>query len=263
MQKKQINATTHTLRRILQKLSARKLFASGLILTIAASLVVILIKSPLFAINDISFTWKDAKRIPQKQIEDLIKNGCLGKNVFTFNPEAFAEHVCNYSLTIAQVDLHKKIPNKLAVFVKGRIPLAALEASESAKLEEYAPLVVDKAGLVFDYILKDERLPLLKLVDASLSVGSRLSVNEITAYLAVLEETNIYNLDIVWLAYSTQSVLEFQLQNGPVVWLVSQPAENIPKDISSLRLILEKYKIEGRELEKVDLRFKKPVVKFK
>lgn len=242
---------------------SRKLVTIFLLLIVLAIFAYLFLQSDLFSINKVNFHWVRADRVPQQQMQELIKSGTLGENLITFKDKSLAEYVVDYSLTILSVDFRKQWPNELGVYITGRAPLAIVVASSSAVPAEQESFVIGETGLIFDLALEDEILPRISLNAEGLGLGTELSSQEVAAYLEVLKETVRYNLPLVWLDYSAEGCLTFQLRDGPVVLLNTGSEESISASVSSLRLVLEKYRIEGRKLAKVDLRFNKPVVSFR
>ena len=73
-------------------------------------------------------------------------------------------------------------------------------------------------------------------------------------------ETDTNFLKISYLLTDSEHQLMAKYENGPYVLL---PVINSYSEIiDSLGLILNKYRIEGKNLKKVDLRFNNPVVEY-
>ena len=94
----------------------------------------------------------------------------------------------------------------------------------------------------------------------NIEVGDRIKGNQINTYLEILKfldknEIKIDNLEIG----SGDQVLVYVSQ-GPEVVLSVQ--KDIEKQVGLLAVILQRYKVEGKELKRVDLRFDKPVVEY-
>ncbi len=73
------------------------------------------------------------------------------------------------------------------------------------------------------------------------------------------EELNKTNIGVNSLSIINDDSLEASISGGISILLKK---ENIAQQVSSLQLMLARFKIEGRIPKKIDLRFQKPVVVF-
>lgn len=77
-------------------------------------------------------------------------------------------------------------------------------------------------------------------------------------YLAKLLEEKQITLKIP--LKTKKGMIEASLKNGPLVIFTSQ--KDLESQVTSLQIILERFKIEGRKVRKIDFRFDKPVISY-
>jgi hypothetical protein len=119
---------------------------------------------------------------------------------------------------------------------------------------------VDAEGVLFRRA-SGEKLPLIDLRGSFEGVlGEMIGGQEVEAYLATLRIIEEKGLTTSSIALKPDLV-ELKLKNGPLVLLsVEKP---ISEQIDLLIQLLKRYRVKGRALKKVDLRFSRPVVRFR
>lgn len=216
--------------------------------------------SEVFHIKELSFRWQDEQRIPRAQVEDFVRDQVSGRHLLLLKTGPVTEQVLSRFLTVSVVGWKRRVPHRLEVKVAGRLPLAVVEEA-SGSAERRGSLVIDGTGLAFDSAQEEESLPRITLEDANLELGAQISSHEVHLYLTALTRADQANISVAWVRLE-EEILKLQVSEGPLVWLPAV-GEELPSQISTLQLILEKYRIEGKVLARVDLRFTKPVVRFR
>lgn len=104
-----------------------------------------------------------------------------------------------------------------------------------------------------------------KIFNLSLSVNLKKEpknivkpINDSLLESKIKEELVRFNLKIKSLVIVNEEDSEIVLDNNIRVLLNNQ--ENLKYQLTSLQLILDRFRIEGRLLKKIDLRFKNPVI---
>lgn len=189
----------------------------------------------------------DFKFQNQKKIESFFKP-YLGKSFFFNDTGKLAWEIKNQEIKIDQVKIRKEFPGKLILEIKERQPLVVI-------LGDNSYFFVDKEGVIFSLELNGKDLPLLEIGLQNPKIGSRIELErtKIPQILAVLNQVKISKI----IVKDNQVQLETSEQ-----CLIVLPMEASSNKIEALQMILNRFKIEGKKLTKIDLRFEKPVISF-
>lgn len=196
----------------------------------------------------------------------------IGKSIFSLNLKGAKANILKKYLCVKDVTFISSLPKNLQVEISPRKPLvkislylASLEAtpSSSAALLDWSfpeasqPLfLADEDGFVFGQY-DNLPLPLLFLQEPNLKVGQKL--NQTIFSKANLTFNRLNQLG-VWQNNSRGKLVGGSLLLDLKPKIIFNLNNNILKQLTSLQLILEKAKIDQREMESIDLRFNKPVI---
>jgi len=201
-----------------------------------------------------------------------IKNtaNILGQNFFFVNKED-TKILLDKFICVKNITLTKVFPNKVKIQVTGRQPSASLsvigprEATDSSIIVQIATpsaliakdsFLVDDEGVVFDKNDNSLNIPKIYTV-LDVSLGKKIQDSLIGNSLKILDGAKTLGLE------TRES---FLTDNFLVIF--SQPRiifkilDNIDIKLASLQLILSEAKIENEELQFIDLRFDKPVIRL-
>lgn len=160
----------------------------------------------------------------------------LGQNFFLVNPQVSHPHWEKIKI--------KKIPfNKILVEITTRQPVVCL-------LIEDKTLLLDKEGVVLWEVEVNPGLPEIET--------ERFEKEKVKRALEAIFLLNQYSLSFERIKIKNQDDLVLFLPETEVFL----PTEKLAQQIASLQMIINRAKIEGKLPVKIDLRFKKPVVKY-
>ncbi|QQG43422.1 MAG: hypothetical protein HYW45_00190 [Candidatus Daviesbacteria bacterium] len=132
------------------------------------------------------------------------------------------------------------------------ILLASSSASASGDL-----LAVDQKGVVFEKA--DQLADQLKLIllDQKFSVGQNLPASLVSAVVKMKDKLKDFQITV-----NTSWVFtNILVLNGPPI-IIADFNKNVDIQLTALQLILQKAKIDNKELKLIDLRFENPVIKY-
>lgn len=149
----------------------------------------------------------------------------------------------------------------LAFVVRPHLLGFAATPSAEALLAAGAYLVDEDSYLFRRSSLVTSSLPyLLYTENGELGRATRLSGVFWQFSLKILGGLKRLGLTITAVGQGDKGWLELSLRDGPVIYL--SPEDKLDKTLAVLQLLIEKYKIEGKRLKKIDMRFKEPVVDY-
>lgn len=255
----------------------------GLILAVPLVLFLVF-NSSYFRVRNISVSWSNPNfSIPS--VENVYKSENIGKNIFLISRPSLLKAAKNEPI-ISDVLPIKKYPSNLLIDIKTREPfLEGLWVNKekessisslirtnffdsfinqsSASAQTY---LLDKEGLVFWRNSKPVvGFPLFFFVDSPIpELGERVAGSQnrdgFRFVEALIGKTETKSLPKLSFMVSDTEQLVAKFASGPYVFLPHQSSYD--ELLDSLRLILDKYHIEGKVLKKVDLRFNNPVVEY-
>lgn len=217
-----------------------------------------------------------------KQIE--IKNNCTqddqlkealnltGRSFFSLNSSEIAENLKRRFLCIKNVVVSKSFPDKVRLQILKREPVALLinlkeqEASGSWQITEIAApfanetdelFLTDQEGMVFAKTSDYLNIPQLFVFKLKVAVGEKLT-KEIINCLEILNKVKTFGLRIEKGWTDNNDLVVFTEEKSKIIIRLN---EKINVQLASLQLILSEAKIDLKEVEFIDLRFDKPVIK--
>lgn len=241
----------------------------GLIVLFLTS-ALFLLRSDVFIIRTVSVRTEKVACANSNQIKNSIQ--LLGQNFFLFNSAKVRENIKNNFLCVRDVETSRHFPSSVSIFVSGREPKVLLlvfknrEATQGATFENIATpsaeqlanadgFLVDREGVIFEKADNLVDIPKIYYYGSDISLGQK-SKDGLVDSLKILEKVKLYGLDIRISHLSD----EIFIMNPPKI--IFKIGQNIDAQVASLQLILNQAKIEEKELEFIDLRFDKPVVKL-
>jgi len=214
--------------------------------------------------------------------EDQIKNslGLYGQNLVLLNKKKLTKNLKDKFICLKDVNFSFFFPNKIVIEVVRREPAAILvnlkekDATSSSLLESIATpsaqetignFVVDVEGVIFSKETEELNIPkvyyvvtnLIYTQDSNLSLGKDLKGDSIKNSLKILERIKTFGIE----NSETWIIDNFFIING-IQKIIFRLDERIDIQLASLQLILAEAKIDLKELEFIDLRFDKPIVKY-
>jgi cell division septal protein FtsQ len=178
----------------------------------------------------------------------------LGKNLFFLSPQEAQEKIKKEMMTIDTVRLEKKLPDRLMVYLSKKTPLAVVEVKDGY-------LEVDHEGTILTVLTQPSDLPLVVVSGLSLNgQQKKLESIPLLTCLEALYQLLFQNISVRRVEIRNEREFVLDLKTGPQVTFSLEG--DTKEEVDSLHLILERAKIEGKEMKMIDLRFSKPVVTY-
>lgn len=243
-----------------------------LLLTIIFSLIY-LFKSITF--KKLVINIDNADCIDKKQVENIVR--ISNKNFLTYSFETEKQTLEKKIVCIKAINFKKSFPDKLAVNIYARKPsvifFTAMESSSSARnideiinpatdsakiLPEFLNnFVSDDEGVIFSKAAKDG-IYKVNLLNQQLKIGDKIDIEIIKGILQIFINLNSLGIN-AWQNYLDSK--DFYIKGDSKI-IILNLNNKLNTQIASLQLILQKAKIENENIEFIDLRFDKPVVRY-
>lgn len=233
----------------------------------------LIFRTDIFSVSQVDI-YLDGKGYNYTEIKDFITQRLINKNIVLINQDSLTKDIQKNFLTVKDVKLYRRPPKRLSIFVIQRNPIAVLlpklgeiEASPSA-IPDYVrgpdsgvshDLLVDESGLIFTEGSAGG-LPIMLVDQDRFVLGMKLdrgSEKFLLGLVSAMKESGL----------ALNSVREF---NGDVLAVLSDrsfillnPSKDLSSQVLLIKMIQEKYKIEAKNIAKIDLRYKKTVVEFR
>jgi len=256
-----------------QKVPTKKLFR--LLLKIALiSTGLLLIYSSFLSIDLLKINYiyiHTDKEIDGKTIVLLSQ-----KNIFLIDAGAIKESIIRENPDVEQVIVKKNFFGSLSIFITYRKPLAVAvnailtentyqpDASVSAEIKygferkDDNDYFIDLKGYLFKKNDESE-FPIIGLDLQNKKTGDSMAEPKVLFMLSVLNTLHNSGESLSWVS-SKENKVAVSLSDGSYVLFDS--TKDLDYQLSSLQIIRNRFRIEGRKFEYLDLRFQKPVVKF-
>jgi len=228
----------------------KKVLLAGFVLGVIAGGFYLVFKSDFLTVKHINCAVKDKTSLAdEKRWCQAIEREVRGQRIFFLKQQAIASKIREKFLPVGEVAFQRKYPQTVSVQIVERKPIA--KVCRPGGLE----FLVDKEGVIYAEVppeSKDLKKVILEL-DFEPALGQTISPDIVS--LILLEEPQI-------------SMIKFNGQEGieagasGELKIFFSRKKDLLNQIHSLQMILKKYKIEGKSLKSVDLRYKQPVVRY-
>ncbi|MDP3758088.1 MAG: FtsQ-type POTRA domain-containing protein [Candidatus Daviesbacteria bacterium] len=236
---------------------------------VVTTLVFIFFKSELLTVTQVEISSNQPSCVSETQIKDTANFS--GQNFFLVNFENIKKNLKAKFICIGDINMSLVFPNKVRIEVKGRQPAAVImslktpEATSSSFLETIATpsaefseaYLIDNEGVVFSKDTGGFNIPDIFIKDSNISLGKKAVGNNLENSLKILTGVKKLGLDVKTAAIFDNFFLLFSYPR-----VVFRLDDKIDMQLASLQLILTEAKIDLKELEFIDLRFDKPLVRF-
>lgn len=249
-----------------------KIFLICFILFLAI-LIIFFTRSDFFKIRKIEIK---SERINCTDKTGLINTAnLLGQNFLFVNFENISKNLKEKFICIKNVNVSRLLPGRIKLEINGREPVAVLillkikEASTAAFLENIATpsteesndlFIVDKEGIIFSKEPNGTQEPRIYFYNQNLSLGQKLNDDFINEILKILNKVKTFRIDLKETIIFNDLFIIIQPSAGAKI--IFRLDTSVDIQLASLQLILQQAKIEDKELELIDLRFDKPIIKF-
>jgi cell division septal protein FtsQ len=175
------------------------------------------------------------------------------KSLFFIDTNKSEKLLLDLNPKIREIKIKKVYPHSLAVNIVLRQPVAKIQKGETE-------IGVDKDGIIlFETKVKGMKLPYIQMTDGSLKVSGLTDWRIVKAakIIYLLSQESI-ELDQI-LLNNEQNLIDIYLEDTEIV----APYIIDPAVFSaSLQVIVHRFRIEGKNIRKIDFRFEKPIVQL-
>lgn len=181
----------------------------------------------------------------------------IGKNIFTFNPDAAVRQLAAFDPTLSEIKVNKHLPNRLQLDLLRRLPLAVIKSIRQESQEKV--FYLDKTGFVYapSLFLSQPLSEVWWPAELNLVEGE----SDLSLDLAKLINTlDAYYVNFVRLTRLLEPVYSVKTTAGPEAVIPAQ--EEFASRVGSLQFILTNLKIGEPVPVKIDLRFDKPILTY-
>lgn len=249
-----------------------KIIVPSILLLLLISVVLVL-RLNVFTVGDFEVKGESVSCTDNNQIKNAVS--LKGQNFFFIDEGKTENDLKNKFFCIKSVLVSKQLPNKITLQVSGRqaaatvIDLKSKEASVSSLIANIATpsaedfkntYAVDEESVVFAKDLQWSNSPKIYISNLDISLGKKLEGGILNNALKILNKIKTFAVipDQSWI--TDGNFLVYLTPPAPKV--VFRLNSEVDYQLASLQLILTKAKIDSKEIEFIDLRFDKPVIKF-
>jgi len=178
----------------------------------------------------------------------------LGKNIILLSPQQVEEQIKDALPEVNQVEIEKKLLHKLVVHLTMRKAMAVIEANNNY-------YQVDEQGFILAKLDQPTDLTLIASGELSIAADNhQLESPPVLASLDFLYQLLMRNMATRRIEIVNSRELTVFLKTGPKAQISLE--KSLEKQVGSLQLILDRAKMEGKQIQLIDLRFDKPVISY-
>lgn len=236
------------------KLSQKKYLKSKDLLIFLLILIAIFISSIYLKIQKIEL------KTNSKNYNFLGKEILIEKNLLFLDISETSKNLSDLNPTIKNLDIKKIFPNKISISYEIDKPIALIKANEGY-------LFLSSKGKVLQRsknLEKQNKLPQINYYQnfdyLTNATGSTIDFVDIKYSLSVLTKLKKYKNEVLSIDISRPSMIRFNLRDSIVIFTSEK---SIDDQINKLEKIILQFKVEGNNFSLLDLRFDKPVLKYK
>jgi cell division protein FtsQ len=199
----------------------------------------------------------EKRNLPCSEKERILFLDLIGENIFLLDVNKLSKSIKNNYSLIKEVEIEKKIPNKVLIKIKEREEFASF--SKDGKVW----FIIDSLGFILKKAYeKPKNLPEIFSPhnQLSLNIGQKLDQREVACSLLILEQLKDSFILLDGLVLGEKGTITLFLTDDVIASLSAK--KKMLMQVDSLQFILRQSKIEGRLPSLIDLRFDKPVVRY-
>ena len=160
----------------------------------------------------------------------------------------------NKNPNIEEISIKKEMPSTLWIDIKLKQPIAYIN-TQSQKIG------VDKNGVLLFKIYEISDLPVIEMTNSNYNISQNNDWRIVKAaqFIELLKSVNISVEKVI--LQDNENLFVFYLPEGTEVLVPF--TSNPPTLAASLQIIVNRFRIEGKFIRRIDFRFEKPVVQLK
>ena len=184
--------------------------------------------------------------------ESTIQEQFRGRNIFIVSSKRVEETVLNNYKCVKNVTVQKKYPSTLTIEVEIDRPLVKVGDKN---------IYLTENGFVLDNY-DQKNLPTIFFdKETEFKIGERVNDEDTLYVLSLVSQIGKTDFVATSIRVLSPFVLSVYNRENQVVIFTTEKKVNVQVD--SLQLILSESKIDPSKIEKIDLRFAKPVITYK
>lgn len=239
-------------------------------IAVVIGLIYLFFYSGIFTIKSVDVSSQQITCVDSNQIKKA--SNILGQNFFFINQNLIEKTLKNKFICIKNINLSRRFPSKVKLEVLPRMPVVVLTnlnespATQSALLENISTpsaeisqdsFLVDEQGVIFAKDEGSSGAPKIYINNQNISLGGEIS--NLPLSLKILQKLKTFQLNVISSRIIDNFLVIFETNIKKIIFRLD---DRVDIQIASLQLILEKAKIDSKELEFIDLRFDKPIVRY-
>lgn len=235
-------------------------------------IILLTVHSGFFSIKQIEIQGDKVTCVGSDQLKT--SSNLLGQNFFLIDTQKTAEDLKGKFICVKQIVLTRLPPDTVQMVISSRQPMVILvglkdqPASPSFLIENIATpdaqavqdsFVVDSEGVIFSKDLANLSMPKIYIYDSDIFLGKKLA-DDTGNSLKILEKVQRLGVSVKKSLITQDFFIINPDTSDPKI--IFRLDSKIDSQLASLQLILTDAKIDLKELEFIDLRFDKPIVRF-
>lgn len=247
-----------------------------LILILTVFLIILAFRSDLLLVHEVLIQSQPQPVISNliandiKLVGDLVKGRTVGRSIIFVNQKRLESEIRKNFLTINQVTVTKNLPNQISVSLTPRLPTAEIDvwsATDSGKIDSAKKrprirLVSDETGYLFAQVASTSGIPVINIfLDREIRVGDRLQGERVKEAIDILDQLKKSSLEVAVVELVGVEAIKVRLKTQMIVVFSGQ--KEVEDQVASLQAVIDRHRMEKREIIQIDLRYNKPVVKYK
>lgn len=194
-----------------------------------------------------------------KFLETRLSNKLRGKNIFSVDLKRLHREIRAIFPQVYDLSVERRFPDSIHVNAKRRDPFAQVMA------EDGNYLMIDDEGVIIAFAQKPvEKYPTVihsHIDKQRIALGMRLATEEIKTAIMVIKaydnNNNLSKYPITDVDVDNLSKVSFKI--GPFLEIILDN-EDVASKLDMLVSLIQQKKLDFREIQYIDLRFKEPVV---
>jgi cell division septal protein FtsQ len=203
--------------------------------------------SPLFSIKNVQVATDNKCVTP-----NFVKNAdVVGQNLLTFSAENLINKLKKQYSCVQSVKVQKNFPGSLKVIILSSLPLAKIDGTNLIISGQNS--VTSGSGTDLPVVFLPYQIPL--------KIGSVVADVQLIYVLKILNQ--LKDTDFIVSSARVVDQGNIIVYNRENVLAIFSSAQDLSVQISSLQEVIAKSKIDATKIQKIDLRFNKPIIVFK
>lgn len=166
-------------------------------------------------------------------------------------------HLLKLNPQIKEINVEKKYPNRLIIFIKLQEPLASISVNQGQFILSEDGTILEKSSKV------KENLPSIKYYQklnySFYDTGDKVNYKDVLTALHFAQTVKNLGLKVDSVDINGLNVIALNLNSRKIIFTTEK---EISLQDYQLRTIIRQFKIEGKEFKLLDLRFDRPILKF-